>query len=63
VERYRIVGITMRLILLFLLGLTLVGCATVNQTYTLPTAYTYPEERNVLVAWPIEPVDTQNLGQ
>ena len=53
----------MRLILLFLLGLTLVGCATVNQTYTLPTAYTYPEERNVLVAWPIEPVDTQNLGQ
>lgn len=46
----------MRLILLFLLGFTLVGCATVNHTFVMPEVKTYPEERNVLIAVPVIPV-------
>ena len=61
-ERYRIVGITMRLLLLFLLGLTLVSCTTVkpvnlvNDTFVMPEVKTYPEERTVLIAVPVIPV-------
>ena len=49
----------MRLILLFLLGLTFVSCTTVNpvnNTFVMPEVKTYPEERTVLIAVPVIPV-------
>jgi hypothetical protein len=35
------------------------GCA--NQTFVMPTATTSPEERHVLVAYPVIPVTTMRL--
>ena len=32
-----------------------------NETYILDTAFTYPEERNVLIAVPVIPVETELL--
>tara|TARA_Y100000356_G_C11117464_1_gene212955 strand:- start:392 stop:517 length:126 start_codon:yes stop_codon:yes gene_type:complete len=33
------------------------SCATTNQTFVLPTPVTYPEERKVLIAVPVLPVE------
>ena len=43
----------------FILLLFVTGCLMVNgpKTFQMPPVETLPEERNVLVAWPIEPVD------
>ena len=30
-----------------------------NETWIMPEVYTYPEERKVLVAVPVQPVDIQ----
>lgn len=41
-----------------------VGCAKIDNigaTFTLEKPYTYPEERNVLQAVPIEPVYQESL--
>ena len=42
-----------------------VGCANnkvkINESYQMEKPYTYPEERNVLQAWPIEPVYIDTL--
>ena len=45
----------------FLLLLVLCSCTTVkiNESYLMPKPYTYPEERNVLVAVPVLPVDIE----
>tara|TARA_Y100001970_G_C13495976_1_gene491260 strand:+ start:290 stop:448 length:159 start_codon:yes stop_codon:yes gene_type:complete len=40
----------------FLLLVMLNSCATVNESYLMPKPYTYPEERNVLMAIPVIPV-------
>ena len=42
----------------FLLLLVLCSCTTVkvNESYLMPKPYTYPEERNVLMAVPVIPV-------
>tara|TARA_Y100001973_G_C5160784_1_gene313404 strand:- start:613 stop:753 length:141 start_codon:yes stop_codon:yes gene_type:complete len=42
-----------------LLLLVLTACA--NKTFVMPTAITYPEERNVLVAVPVIPVEIEDL--
>jgi hypothetical protein len=48
----------MRLLLLLLVT----ACATVpNESFIAPTVYTYPEERNVLHAVPVVPVDIKKL--
>ena len=42
-----------------------VGCANnkvrINESYQMEKPYTYPEERNVLQAWPIETVYIDTL--
>lgn len=42
-----------------------VGCANnnieINETYLMEKPYTYPEERNVLQAVPVEPVYQESL--
>ncbi len=43
---------------IFLL-LLLTACA--NKTFVMPVATTYPEERHVLVAYPVIPVTTMRL--
>tara|TARA_B100000941_G_scaffold229874_1_gene172265 strand:+ start:358 stop:501 length:144 start_codon:yes stop_codon:yes gene_type:complete len=43
-----------------LLLLVLTACA--NKTFVMPTAITYPEERNVLMAVPVIPVDIKPLN-
>ena len=45
----------------FILLLFVTGCLIITQpeTYEMPPAITYPEERNVLLAWPIVPVDIE----
>jgi hypothetical protein len=42
-----------------LLLLVLTACA--NKTYVMPTAITYPEERNVLIAVPVIPVEIEEI--
>ena len=42
-----------------LLLLVLTACA--NKTFVMPTAITYPEERNVLMAVPVIPVEIESL--
>ena len=37
----------------------LTACA--NKTYVMPTAITYPEERNVLIAVPVIPVEIEEI--
>ncbi len=41
----------------YLCLVVLSGCATTNQTFVMPTAITYPEERKVLMAVPVLPVE------
>ena len=44
----------------FILLLFVTSCLIVTgpeETFEMPPVETLPEERNVLVAWPIEPVD------
>ena len=43
-----------------LLLLVLTACA--NKTFVMLTAITYPEERNVLIAVPVIPVDIKQLN-
>jgi|TARA_R100000008_G_C3536841_1_gene142521 hypothetical protein len=43
-----------------LLLLVLTACA--NKTFVMPTAITYPEERNVLIAVPVTPVEINPLN-
>jgi|TARA_Y100000114_G_C11642850_1_gene270166 hypothetical protein len=43
-----------------LLLLVLTACA--NKTFVMPTAITYPEERNVLMAVPVIPVEINPLN-
>jgi hypothetical protein len=42
-----------------LLLLVLTACA--NKTYVMPSAITYPEERNVLIAVPVLPVEIEEI--
>ena len=42
-----------------LLLLVLTACA--NKTYVMPSAITYPEERNVLIAVPVIPVEIEEI--
>ncbi len=42
-------------ILIFFL-LLCIACAKTNKTFVLDPSITYPEERNVAVAWPVVPV-------
>tara|TARA_Y100000114_G_C11706462_1_gene301210 strand:+ start:751 stop:891 length:141 start_codon:yes stop_codon:yes gene_type:complete len=42
-----------------LLLLVLTACA--NKTYVMPTVITYPEERNVLIAVPVIPVEIEEI--
>ena len=48
----------MRTVFLFLV---LVSCTTTNHTWVLPTVETSPEERRVLLAVPVVPVEIQDL--
>lgn len=41
----------------YLCLVVLSSCATTNQTFVMPTAVTYPEERKVLIAVPVLPVE------
>ena len=43
-----------KILVIFLL--LCVACAKTNQVFILDPTITYPEERNVAVAWPIVPV-------
>jgi len=47
----------------FILLLFVTGCLMVTgpKTFEMPPVETLPEERNVLVAWPIEPVDITKI--
>jgi hypothetical protein len=38
-----------------------VACAKTNQTFILDPSITYPEERNVAVAWPVLPVTIEEI--
>ena len=49
----------MRTVFLFLV---LVSCTTTNHTWVLPTVETFPEERRVLLAVPVVPLDIQDLN-
>ena len=44
---------------LCLVTVLLVGCAKPKESFIAPTVYTYPEERNVLVAVPVNPVQIE----
>ena len=46
-----------------LLALMLVGCASTPTTFILPEVATFPEERNVLVAVPVIPVEIENISR
>jgi hypothetical protein len=48
----------MRILFLCLL---VAACARPNATYLLPEVYTYPEERHVQMAVPVEPVQIEQL--
>tara|TARA_A100001011_G_scaffold372110_1_gene430173 strand:+ start:1942 stop:2106 length:165 start_codon:yes stop_codon:yes gene_type:complete len=52
-------------IMVLLFFVLAVGCANnkvkVNESYQMEKPYTYPEERNVSQAWPIEPVYIDEL--
>ena len=41
----------------YLCLVVLSSCATTNQTFVMPTPVTYPEERKVLIAVPVLPVE------
>jgi len=43
-----------KILVIFLL--LCVACAKTNQVFILDPTITYPEERNVAVAWPVIPV-------
>ena len=43
--------------ILIIFLLLCVGCAKTNKTFILDPSITYPEERNVLVAVPVIPVE------
>ena len=61
---YRCLGIprNIRLVMKYLLLLLLVvSCAKPNYSYIAPTVYTYPEERNMLMAVPVVPVEIKEL--
>ena len=45
--------------LTILILLLCVGCAKTNKTFILDPSITYPEERNVLVAVPVVPVEIE----
>ena len=45
--------------LTILILLLCVGCAKTNKTFILDPSITYPEERNVLVAEPVVPVEIE----
>jgi|TARA_Y100000590_G_scaffold280767_1_gene315449 hypothetical protein len=45
-----------------LLALLLVSCATTPTTFIMPAVDTPPEERKVLVAVPVIPVDITSLN-
>ena len=47
----------------FLYFIIIVGCAPkVNYSFVLPVPITYPEERLVLEAYPIEPIHQEPLN-
>ncbi len=47
--------------LTILILLLCVGCAKTNKTFVLDPSITYPEERNVAVAWPVTPVTIETI--
>ena len=48
-----------KILLLAVAILANVACAKTNKTFVLDPAITYPEERNVLVAVPVIPVEIE----
>ncbi len=48
-------------ILGYLCLVAMVGCAKPNQSFIMPVPEIFPEERNVLTAVPVIPVDINSL--
>ena len=48
-----------KILVIFLL--LCVACSNTKKTFILDPSITYPEERNVAVAWPITPVEIKPI--
>jgi len=48
-------------LLIYLFLLLLSACAVTNKTFVMPVPVTYPEERKVLMAVPVLPVEIDTI--
>ena len=58
-EKNKILLLAIAILVIFLL--LCIACAKTNKIFVLDPTITYPEERNVLVAVPVIPVDIEVL--